>query len=119
VVWDRTRAEELFKFTYRIETYTPLARRRYGYFTLPILHQGALVGRADPKAHRRQGIFEIKAIHLEPSVTVTTHLVAQLAAALQSCADWHRTPQVVIRHTDPPELAPKLQAALDKLRERA
>jgi uncharacterized protein YcaQ len=119
VVWDRARAEALFRFTYRIETYTPLARRQYGYFTLPILHNGMLVGRVDPKAHRRQGIFEIKAIHLEPNVTVTTQLVTQLATALQACAAWHRTPQVVIRYADPPELAPQLQSMLDKLRERS
>src|SRR3712207_130826 len=53
VVWDRARALELFGFEYRIEVYTPAAKRRYGYYSLPILHRGALVGRLDAKAHRK------------------------------------------------------------------
>ena len=60
IVADRRRAGELFGFDYQIECYTPAAKRRYGYFSLPILHRGALVGRLDPKAHRKQGIFEVK-----------------------------------------------------------
>ncbi|STW08198.1 Uncharacterized protein conserved in bacteria [Klebsiella grimontii] len=40
VVWDRKRAEQLFSFTYRLECYTPAPKRQYGYFVLPLLHQG-------------------------------------------------------------------------------
>ena len=112
VVSDRDRAQTLFGFTYRIETYTPAPKRRYGYFTLPILHRGQMVGRLDPKAHRREGMFEVKAVHLEPDVPVTDALVAELAGTLQACAAWHRTPEVIVRASDPPELAPRLQASL-------
>ena len=56
----------MFDFDYRIECYTPEAKRKYGYFTLPMLHRGALVGRVDAKAHRAQGVFEVKALHLQP-----------------------------------------------------
>jgi uncharacterized protein YcaQ len=70
IVWDRARASALFGFDYRIECYTPAEKRRYGYFTLPILHNGALVGRLDPKAHRREGLFEVKVLHLEPGLPV-------------------------------------------------
>lgn len=112
VVWDRARALELFDFDYRIECYTPAAKRRYGYFTLPILRRGALIGRLDPKAHRQEGRFEVKALHLEPGVALTAGLVGDLAGALRRCAAWHSTPQVVIRATDPPALAERLQAAL-------
>src|SRR5215211_9204175 len=86
VVWDRARASELFGFDYKIEVYTPAARRRYGYYSLPILHNGALVGRLDAKAHRRQGTFEVKTIHLEPDVSVSDGLVASIADALRDCA---------------------------------
>lgn len=109
VVHDRKRALELFGFDYRIEVYTPAERRRYGYFTLPILFQDALVGRLDPKAHRKAGIFEVKAIHLEPGVPVTDELVVELGGALRECAAWHRTPEVVVRGTDPPDLALRLR----------
>ncbi len=112
VVWDRARALDLFGFEYRIEVYTPAARRRYGYYSLPILHQGALVGRLDAKAHRKQGLFEVKAIHLEPGVQISDELLTGIAGALLRCAGWHSTPEVVVRRSDPPELAGPLQGAV-------
>src|SRR5215212_869778 len=85
VVWDRARASELFGFEYRIEVYTPAPRRRYGYYSLPILHRGALVGRLDAKAHRKQRLFEVKALHLETGVRATGELLSGLAGALHGC----------------------------------
>src|SRR5215213_7790927 len=114
VVWDRARALELFDFEYKIEVYTPAARRRYGYYSLPILHNGALVGRLDAKAHRKQGTFEVKAIHLEPDTPVNDGLVSGLAGALRDCAGWHKTPEVLVRWSDPSELTDKLRLALDE-----
>ena len=113
VVWDRTRALELFGFDYKIEVYTPAANRRYGYYSLPILHDGALLGRLDAKAHRKQGTFEVKAIHLEPGVVVSDDLVAGIAGALNDCASWHGTPEVLVRHSDPPELADVLGISVE------
>ena len=113
VVWDRARASELFGFDYKIEVYTPAARRRYGYYSLPILHDGALVGRLDAKAHRKEGRFEVKAAHLEPGVPVSDDLVASLAGALRACASWHATPDVLVRRSDPPELAEALGSMLN------
>jgi len=112
LVWDRQRARQLFKFDYTIECYTPAPKRRYGYFTLPILHRGRLVGRLDPKAHRSQGIFEIKALHLEPGVPVSQELISDLAAVLWRLAAWHETPKLVVRQSRPPEVAALLAAAL-------
>jgi hypothetical protein len=113
VVWDRARALELFDFEYKIEVYTPAARRRYGYYSLPILHDGALVGRLDAKAHRKQGTFEVKAIHLEPDTPVNDDLVSGLAGALRDCAGWHGTPEVLVRRSDPPELAELLRISAE------
>lgn len=101
LVWDRRRTLELFGFDYRLECYTPASKRRYGYFTLPILHRGALIGRLDPKAHRKEGLFEIKALYLEPGIALDDELAAALAAALRSCAAWHGTPEVIVRFSDP------------------
>jgi hypothetical protein len=112
VVWDRTRASELFGFDYRLECYTPAPKRVYGYFTLPLLRRGALIGRADAKAHRRDGVFELKALYLEPGVRVTQGLIDDVAGAIRECAAWHRTPRVVIRRTEPADLAAKLSTAL-------
>jgi len=108
LVWDRQRLRELFGFDYTIECYTPAAKRRFGYFTMPILHRGALVGRVDPKAHRALGQFEVKAVALEPGVAPTDELVADLAAALRRLAAWHGTPELIIRRSEPADLAERL-----------
>jgi uncharacterized protein YcaQ len=112
LIWDRRRASELFGFDYRIEVYTPGPRRVYGYYVLPILHRGKLIGRLDPKAHRKEGVFEVKALYLEPGVRLGERMVAEVAAAIRGCARWHGTPRVEIRRSDPPGAAPRLQAAL-------
>jgi uncharacterized protein YcaQ len=114
VVWDRARALELFGFDYKIEVYTPAARRRYGYYSLPILNDGTLVGRLDAKAHRKQGTFEVKAIHLEPETPVNDGLVSGLSGALRDCAGWHGMPEVLVRRSEPSELTETLRLALDE-----
>lgn len=111
LVWDRARALELFGLEYKIEVYTPAPKRKYGYFTLPILYNNALIGRLDPKAHRKDGIFEVKALHLEPGVVVDDALIAAVKAAIQACAAWHQTPQVVVREAVEPGLAQRLSDA--------
>jgi uncharacterized protein YcaQ len=111
IVWDRVRGKAMFDFDYRIECYTPEAKRRYGYFTLPILRRGMLVGRLDAKAHRKEGLFEVKALHLEPGVKPDVGLIEDVAEALLECAEWHKTPEVVVRQSDPPILAAALQDA--------
>ena len=92
LVWDRKRASELFGFDYRIECYTPAPKRQYGYFVLPLLRRGKLVGRLDAKAHRKEGVFEVKSLYLEPGVRVTASLAQDLEKALQKLAQWHQTP---------------------------
>jgi uncharacterized protein YcaQ len=109
VVWDRKRASELFGFDYRIECYTPAAKRRFGYFVLPLLNRGRLVGRMDAKTHRQQGVFEIKALYLEPGIKPTGQLCRDLAAMLHKLAAWHGTPQLVLQQ-GPSELAAQLGA---------
>ena len=94
VVWHRARASQLFGFDYRIECYTPAPKRQYGYFVLPLLVRGQLVGRLDAKAHRAQGVFEVKALYLEPGIKPGKRLQQDILKALQQCADWHGTPQL-------------------------
>lgn len=115
VVWDRERARGMFDFDYQIECYTPAAKRKYGYFTLPILYRDRLIGRLDPKAHRKNGIFEVRAIHLEPGVRITDGIVHSVGRAIRDCATWHNTPTVIFGASNPPEFGQRLQAALDEL----
>lgn len=112
VVWDRARAAAMFGFEYRIECYTPAPKRRYGYYVLPILHRGRLVGRLDAKAHRADGVFEVKALYLESGVAPTAALAAALAEAIRRCADWHATPRVTVGRCDPPSFRRELLAAM-------
>jgi uncharacterized protein YcaQ len=62
----RQRGQDVFQFNYLIECYVPAPKRQFGYFCLPILYGDSFVARADCKAHRKQGVFEIKSIHYEP-----------------------------------------------------
>ncbi len=112
LVWDRARASAMFGFDYTIECYTPAAKRRYGYYALPILHRGRLVGRLDAKAHRSDGVFEVRVVHLEDGVDGDARLAAALAGAIRDCAHWHATPAVVIRRSNPRGFARVLRDAL-------
>ncbi|HSJ25631.1 MAG TPA: crosslink repair DNA glycosylase YcaQ family protein [Longimicrobiales bacterium] len=108
LVWDRQRARVMFGFDYRLECYTPAAKRRWGYFVLPILSRGELVGRADIKAHRRTGAFEVKALYVEEHVMPSAELLADIAAALQEAAAWHGTPRVRLGRVRPTALRREL-----------
>ncbi len=108
LVWHNTPTLELFNFDFPIEFYFPEAKRKYGYFSLPILHNNKLIGRLDPKAHRKEGVFEVKSLHLEPGVVVDDALVSKLKSTVQACATWHETPEVVYGNITDPELAERL-----------
>jgi uncharacterized protein YcaQ len=71
LLWHRERVSRIFGFDYRIEVYTPGPRRVHGYYTLPILHQGHLVGRIDAKAHRGERRLEVRHVHFERSLART------------------------------------------------
>ena len=84
LIWNRERALALFNFDYRIECYTPAEKRRYGYYSLPILHKGKLVGRLDPVYKRREKRLILNAVHLEPGVRPSSTLARAVRNALQS-----------------------------------
>ena len=113
LIWHRERMRGLFGFEFAIECYVPSLKRKYGYFLLPILRNGQLVGRLDAKAHRKDGIFEVIALYLEPGVVPDPPLGADLARALRECAAWHATPQVLVRRTEPAELLPLLMKYME------
>lgn len=98
VVWDRKRAEQLFDFTYRLECYTPAPKRQFGYFVLPLLHQGKLVGRMDSKMHRKTGVLEIFAVYLQDGVRVSQTLEKGLTQAINDFARWQGACRVELNH---------------------
>ncbi|MEO8546182.1 MAG: crosslink repair DNA glycosylase YcaQ family protein [Burkholderiaceae bacterium] len=112
LVWDRERALTFFGFDYRIECYTPAEKRTYGYFVLPVLHCGELVGRLDAKAHREDALFEVRKLFLQPGRVADDALVEALGLALWRCARWHDAVQVRLVQTSPAGLAPRLRRVL-------
>lgn len=98
VVWDRRRAQTLFDFNYRLECYTPAPKRRYGYFTLPLLHRGALKARLDAKMLRRAGCLQIKNLWLEETTRVGAGLAKDLRKAIERFARWQGAEQVSIEN---------------------
>jgi uncharacterized protein YcaQ len=82
LVWDRPFVERLFGFDPRMEIYKRPHERIYGYYVLPLLLGDRLVGRADLKTNRAEGVLELRAFHLEPGVKRTKRLEEGLEAAL-------------------------------------
>jgi uncharacterized protein YcaQ len=86
LIHDRTRTEELFDFEYTLEMYKPAAKRRWGYFALPILHHDRLVGKVDAVADRKASVLRVNAIHED--VTFTRAIAKAVQAELDDLARW-------------------------------
>ncbi len=86
LIWSRPRTERLFGFRYRLEIYTPAHKREHGYYVLPFLLDGALVGRVDLKADRKAGQLIVQRAHVEPNAP--HHTVERLIEELRLMASW-------------------------------
>jgi uncharacterized protein YcaQ len=78
MLWDRPFVQRVFGFRHVIEVYKREHERVYGYYVLPLLRRDRIVGRADLKHDRSEGVLRVKAFHREPGVR------ADLAPALES-----------------------------------
>ena len=86
LVHDRIRALELFEFEYTLEMYKPAAKRRWGYFALPVLHHDRLVGKVDARADRKASVLRVHAIHEDVKFTRT--MAKAVEAELEDLASW-------------------------------
>ena len=86
LVYDRVRAQELFDFEYTLEMYKPAAKRRWGYFALPILHGDRLVGKLDAAADRKASVLRVNAIHED--VKFTRSIAKAFQSELDDLASW-------------------------------
>jgi uncharacterized protein YcaQ len=108
LIWERARTERLFGFFYRIEIYVPEPKRRYGYYVLPLLVDGALAGRADLKLDRRAGVLRVRAMYLEG--TSAEEVTAAAAGALHDLAAHLSAARIDVERTEPAGALRGLQA---------
>ncbi|MGW0932685.1 winged helix-turn-helix domain-containing protein [Streptomyces sp. NPDC002644] len=108
LIWERPRTERIFGFTHRLEAYVPKARRVYGYFAMPVLAGGRLVGRVDPARAGRTLVAR--------QVTLADRrAVPDVARALVEAAGWVDCADVRVERVDAPELRDPLVAELTAL----
>jgi uncharacterized protein YcaQ len=104
LVWDRRRTERVFGFTHRLEAYLPREQRVHGYFTMPLLAGGRLVGRVDP-ARDGQTLVVRRA-------TILPGAEQPLAAALFDAARWVGATTIRVEHLEPAALRPQVSSLL-------
>ena len=124
LLWHRDRVSRLWGYDYRIEVYTPGPKRVHGYYTLPILHHGHLIGRLDAKAHRPARWLEVRHVHFEPWLTRGAapaagwgqvdhdQVVIELADAVSSLAAFVGAERVTLGRVTPGRLRGALRRAL-------
>jgi len=87
LIWHRPRAARLFDFHFRLEIYTPVAKRVHGYYVLPYLSDGRFVARVDLKFDRAERTLRAHAVHLEPGIR-SRSVADGLTAQLRGLASW-------------------------------
>ncbi|MFJ2741519.1 winged helix-turn-helix domain-containing protein [Streptomyces sp. NPDC087440] len=106
LIWDRPRTERIFGFTHRLEAYVPKPKRVHGYFAMPLLAGGRLLGRVDPA--REGSVLVARQVSVE-----SAKAVGDMAKALWEAASWVGCTEVRLDRTTPAELHAPLRAALD------
>ncbi len=94
LLWSKRHGHAFWGYHHDIELYVPQPKRKWGYFTLPILQRDRLIGRLDPKLERESGTLRIRALHLQPGVAADERLVADVAAALRDFMAFHGATQL-------------------------
>ncbi|APE21932.1 MULTISPECIES: winged helix-turn-helix domain-containing protein [Streptomyces] len=105
LIWERARTERIFGFTHRLEAYVPKQKRIHGYFAMPVLAGGRLVGRVDPA--REGGTLVARQVTLDGPKAVPA-----VARALREAAEWVGCDAVRVERVDAPELTKPLVTAL-------
>jgi hypothetical protein len=110
--YPRGREQQYWGFQQVLEAYKPRPQHIWGYFCLPILWRGRLVGRFDPKLERKTGILRLKALHLEPDIPLDDEMIANIATTMRDFLTFHQAHTLIIEKSNPPAFGEKLLAAM-------
>ena len=110
--WAKNRDMAVWRFKQTLECYLPEAKRRWGYFCLPILYGDRLVGRFDPKMERKTGTLRIKSLYLEPGARPSARLASAVARTMRDFMKFHEATDLAIERGDPVEFKEKLEATM-------
>jgi uncharacterized protein YcaQ len=115
LVIHRDRVQSVFGFDFQIECYLNEADRRFGYFCLPLVYRDILVGRADCKAHRNEGLFEIKHLHVEIEESdkrLDDEFLSATSEAITRFATFNNCDRIELKKTSPSAWQPPLARLL-------
>ena len=110
--WARARDVQFWNFRNVLEAYKPGPTRTWGYFCLPILYHGRLVGRFDPRLERQTATLRLRALYLENETTPDEELVTAIAAAMRSFLAFHEASNLVIERSVPADFGDRLLRAI-------
>ena len=89
LLWDKALVKALWDFTYSWEIYTPASKRKYGYYTLPIIYKDRFVGRIEAVPDRKEGVLNVKGLWWEPDTRQTKALNSELERTLKNFAKFN------------------------------
>ncbi|SHH24310.1 hypothetical protein SAMN04488109_3333 [Chryseolinea serpens] len=107
----RHRLRDFFAFDYQVECFVPAPKRKYGYFSLPILIGDTFVARMDSKADRKQRILTIHNLHFEP-LKLTKAMVTKVCDALQAFAKFNQCDTIVVKKSNDASLLKTIRKAV-------
>ena len=108
----RKRIKTLFGFDYQLECYLPASKRRYGYFSLPVVWNGRMVARMDCKAERRRSLLHIHHLALEPGLADTDAFAQALCEELRPFLQFNNCSIIQLHRTTPAKVRPVLQSVV-------
>ena len=109
----RHRLRDFFDFDYQIECFVPAARRKYGYFSLPVLIGDSFVARMDSKADRKERVLIIHNLHFEP-VKLSRPMIAGLTDAIKKFAGFNECQDIILKKSNQGQYLKAIRAGLSR-----
>ncbi|HUU77928.1 MAG TPA: crosslink repair DNA glycosylase YcaQ family protein [candidate division Zixibacteria bacterium] len=112
IIRERSFVQKFWDFDYRIEAYTPVDKRQYGYFSLPILDKYHFIGISDMKVHRKDQMLELKSLFFEKDFKNDDGFIDRFITGLTLFKDFHGCNEIIINHCNYPKLLMEIKEQL-------